>query len=131
MTTGTAMDFERYEDQDGVRLAWNVFPNKRIEASRCVVPVSTLYTVLKEQVEQAPVVYDPVLCRCNAVLNPYCQIDIRAKLWICPFCLQRNQFPPHYRDISPSNLPPELMTNYTTIEYILKRGAVSLPPIFL
>ena len=61
----------------------------------------------------------------------YCsQIDVRAKLWICPFCLQRNQFPPHYKDISPTSLPAELHAQYTTIEYTLSRAA-SAPPIFL
>jgi len=58
------------------------------------------------------------------------QIDLRSKLWICPFCLQRNQFPPHYKDISPTNLPAELLPQYTTIEYTLSRAA-SAPPIFL
>ncbi|KAB5569713.1 hypothetical protein DKX38_003506 [Salix brachista] len=38
-------------------------------------------------------------------------------LWICPFCFQRNQFPPHYTTISDNNLPAELFTEYTTIEY--------------
>ena len=51
-------------------------------------------------------------------------------MWICPFCLNRNQFPPHYKDISEVSLPAELLPNYTTIEYILTRGA-SVPPIFL
>lgn len=58
------------------------------------------------------------------------QIDVRSKLWICPFCLQRNQFPPHYKDISNTNLPAELLPNYTTIEYTLARPP-SQPPIFL
>ena len=55
---------------------------------------------------------------------------MRAKLWICPFCLQRNQFPPHYKDISQTSLPAELLPQYTTIEYTLSRAA-SAPPIFL
>ena len=55
---------------------------------------------------------------------------MRGKLWICPFCLQRNQFPPHYKDISNTNLPAELLGQYTTIEYILNKPP-SLPPIFL
>jgi protein transport protein SEC23 len=55
---------------------------------------------------------------------------VRAKLWICPFCLQRNQFPPHYKDISPTSLPAELLPQFTTIEYTLSRAA-SAPPIFL
>jgi hypothetical protein len=58
------------------------------------------------------------------------QIDIRGKLWICPFCLQRNGFPPHYKDISNTNLPAELLPKYTTIEYTLSRPA-QVPPIFL
>jgi protein transport protein SEC23 len=58
------------------------------------------------------------------------QIDIRGKLWICPFCLQRNAFPPHYKDISNTNLPAELLAKYTTIEYTLSRPA-QVPPIFL
>lgn len=48
---------------------------------------------------------------------------------MCPFCLQRNPFPAHYRDISPTNIPPELLQNMTTIDYGLPRGA-SVPPIF-
>jgi len=40
-----------------------------------------------------PIQYDPVLCTrntCRAILNPLCQVDYRAKLWVCNFCLQRN-----------------------------------------
>ena len=58
------------------------------------------------------------------------QIDVRGKLWICPFCLSRNAFPPHYKDISNTNLPAELLPKYTTIEYTLQRPA-PIPPIFL
>jgi protein transport protein SEC23 len=58
------------------------------------------------------------------------QIDIRGKLWICPFCLTRNAFPPHYKDLSSTNLPAELLPKYTTIEYTLSRPA-QVPPIFL
>jgi len=57
-------------------------------------------------------------------------IDVRGKLWICPFCLQRNPFPPHYKDISTTNLPAELLPKYTTIEYTLSRPA-QIPPVFL
>jgi len=57
-------------------------------------------------------------------------IDIRGKLWICPFCLSRNSFPPGYHDISNNNLPAELYPKYSTIEYTLSRPAQT-PPIFL
>ncbi|KDE07582.1 protein transporter SEC23 [Microbotryum lychnidis-dioicae p1A1 Lamole] len=126
-----AYDYEDVEDRDGVRLSWNVFAGSRIESTRTVVPIAALYTPLKERADLPPVLYEPVTCKtCRAILNPYCQIDVRGKLWICPFCLQRNAFPPHYKDISSNNLPAELLPKYTTIEYTLSRPA-QVPPIFL
>ncbi|KAF8342755.1 uncharacterized protein EI90DRAFT_3143425 [Cantharellus anzutake] len=126
------MSFEDVEERDGVRLSWNVWPSSRIEATRTVVPISALYTPLKVREDLPPVLYEPVSCKssCRAILNPYCQIDVRGKLWICPFCLQRNAFPAHYKDISNTNLPAELLPKYTTIEYTLSRPAPA-PPIFL
>ncbi|ORZ29506.1 hypothetical protein BCR44DRAFT_1449714 [Catenaria anguillulae PL171] len=123
--------FEQVEDTEGLRLSWNVWPASKIDAAKLVVPLAALYTPLKPRA-QDPVPYEPVVCRppCKGVLNPYCQIDPRAKLWVCPFCLQRNSFPPHYHDIGPHNLPPELLPASTTIEYILSRPAQT-PPIFL
>lgn len=126
------MNFEDVEERDGIRLSWNAWPSSRIEATRTVVPIAALYTPLKQRPDLPPVLYEPVTCKapCRSVLNPYCQIDIRGKLWICPFCLQRNSFPPHYKDLSSTNLPAELLPKYTTIEYTLMRPA-QVPPIFL
>ncbi|KAF9910008.1 GTPase-activating protein S23 [Linnemannia zychae] len=127
------MNFEEIEDQDGIRFSFNAWPASRIDATRTVVPISALYTPLKEREDLPLIYYEPVTCKqhtCGAILNPYCQIDPRGKLWICPFCLHRNQFPPHYRDISNTNLPAELLAKHTTIEYTLARGA-QVPPIFL
>jgi protein transport protein SEC23 len=58
------------------------------------------------------------------------QVDMRARLWICPFCLSRNPLPPHYKDITANAIPPELHPSNTTIEYRLSRPAPSAP-IFL
>ena len=58
------------------------------------------------------------------------QVDVRARVWICPFCLSRNQLPPHYKDITANAIPPELHPANTTIEYRLSRPAPA-PPIFL
>eukprot|EP01135_Chromosphaera_perkinsii_P005941 Nk52_evm9s373 gene=Nk52_evmTU9s373 len=121
------------EERDGVRFSWNTWPSSRIEATRVVVPIGCLFTPLKEREDLPPVLYEPITCTkqtCRAVLNPFCSIDVRSKLWICPFCFTRNQFPPHYRDISENNLPAELIHSYSTIEYTLQRGA-PLPPILL
>uniref|UniRef100_G3NJI4 Protein transport protein SEC23 n=1 Tax=Gasterosteus aculeatus aculeatus TaxID=481459 RepID=G3NJI4_GASAC len=82
------------EERDGVRFSWNVWPSSRLEATRMVVPVSTLFTPLRERLDLPPIQYEPVLCSratCRAVLNPLCQVDYRAKLWACNFCYQRNQ----------------------------------------
>lgn len=116
----------------GLASRWNVWPASRLESTRTVVPIAALYTPLKQRDDLPPVLYEPVTCKppCRAILNPYCQIDVRGKLWICPFCLSRNGFPPHYKDISSTNLPAELLPKYTTIEYTLSRPA-PLPPIFL
>ncbi|KAI9323228.1 protein transporter SEC23 [Dichotomocladium elegans] len=128
------MNFDEIEEQDGIRFSWNAWPSSRAEATKAVVPIACLYTPLKEREDfiENPIWYEPVMCKapCRAILNPYCQIDVRGKLWICPFCLQRNAFPPHYKDISNTNLPAELLPKYTTIEYNLNRVA-QVPPIFL
>ncbi|MCJ1338745.1 GTPase-activating protein S23 [Bachmanniomyces sp. S44760] len=120
------------EDRDGIRLSWNCFPSTRMEASRLVVPIGALYTPLKEKPDTPLLQYEPVTCKapCRAVLNPFATVDIRARLWICPFCLSRNALPPHYKDITQDAIPPELHPQSTTIEYRLARPAPS-PPIFL
>lgn len=84
---------QQNEDRDGVRFTWNVWPSSRIEATRLVVPLACLYQPLKERPDLPPIQYDPVLCTrntCRAILNPMCQVDYRAKLWVCNFCFQRN-----------------------------------------
>ncbi|WEW58749.1 GTPase-activating protein S23 [Emydomyces testavorans] len=120
------------EDRDGVRLSWNTFPSTRMEASRLVVPIGAIYTPLNERPDAPLLQYEPVTCKqpCRAVLNPYANVDIRARIWICPFCLQRNPLPPHYKDITENAIPPELHPQNTTIEYQLARPAPA-PPIFL
>lgn len=133
----TAQSYQDYiqaqEDRDGVRLSWNVWPSSRLEATRMVVPLATLYTPLKERPDLPPIQYDPVTCArqtCKAVLNPMCQVDFRAKLWVCNFCFNRNTFPPQYSAISEQNQPAELIPQFSTLEYTITRAPV-MPPIFL
>eukprot|EP00127_Corallochytrium_limacisporum_P000551 Clim_evm7s18 gene=Clim_evmTU7s18 len=135
--TGGAKTMAEYmelaEDRDGIRFAWNVWPSSRLEAQRLVVPVSCMLTPLKSREDLPAVYYEPVTCQrqnCKSVLNPFCSVDVRSKLWICPFCFNRNPFPAHYRDISEQNLPAELLFQYSTIEYTLQRPCTA-PPIFL
>nr|KYP38306.1 Protein transport protein SEC23 [Cajanus cajan] len=64
--------------------------------------------------------YPPLRCKtCASLLNPFSRVDFAAKIWICPFCFNRNHFPPHYSQISPTNLPGELYPQYTTLQYSL------------
>ncbi|CAF0777901.1 unnamed protein product [Adineta ricciae] len=125
--------FVQNEERDGVRFTWNMWPSSRLEATRLVVPLGCLFTPLKERLDLPAINYEPVLCTrdsCRAILNPFCSVDYRAKIWICNFCLQRNNFPPQYAGISEQLTPAELSPQFTTIEYTLIRAPIS-PAIFL
>jgi protein transport protein SEC23 len=43
--------------------------------TRAVVPMGCLYTPKKDLENIAKLEYDPVKCKCGAILNPYCNID--------------------------------------------------------
>jgi len=132
-----AWDVTQLEDMSGTRLSFHTWPSSRLEAARCVVPLGALYTPLKKlPANCAPpqaMPYDPVRCSsCHGILNPYCQVDFRSKLWNCPFCLTRNHFPPHYAEnITETNLPAELIPQYTTCEYELQTVPDQGPPCFI
>ncbi|KAF8020802.1 hypothetical protein BT93_G1279 [Corymbia citriodora subsp. variegata] len=108
------------EGIDGVRMSWNVWPRTKVEASKCVIPLAACIAPLRPHPDIPTVPYAPLRCKtCSAVLNPFSRVDFTAKIWICPFCYQRNHFPPHYAAISDTNLPGELYPQYTTIQYSL------------
>jgi protein transport protein SEC23 len=72
------------EDLDGISFSWNTWPTTRIEANRTVVPIGAIYTPLKTRpADFPPVEYPPVVCKCKAILNPYCGIDIASRTWTC------------------------------------------------
>lgn len=56
-------------------------------------------------------------------------MDYQSRVWVCPFCLNRNAFPQQYAQISESCRPAELQ--YTTLDYTILRAPVPTPPIFL
>lgn len=124
------------EEMSGTRLSFHCWPSSRLEATRSVAPFGALYSPLKKLPAQcAPptaLPYDPIRCSCHAVLNPYCQVDFRSKLWVCNFCQKRNHFPPHYADaISETNLPAELIPQYGTCEYEITTVPDQGAPCFL
>jgi protein transport protein SEC23 len=60
------------------------------------------------------------------------QVDFRSKLWTCQLCTARNHFPPHYAEnITETNLPAELIPQFTTLEYELPSLSPTGPPVFL
>ena len=115
------MDFAAKEASDGIRFSWNYWPTTKPISANVVVPVAALYTPLKEIEGMQILQYQPVLCRtCSSVLNPCSHLDFKFKVWTCPFCSTENHFPQHYaQHISETNLPGELMKDFTTVEYVL------------
>ncbi|WVZ25211.1 hypothetical protein V8G54_003755 [Vigna mungo] len=125
------------EGVDGVRMTWNLWPRTKVEASKCVIPLAATIALLRPHPDIPPTLpYAPLRCKtCSSVLNPFSRVDLTAKIWICPFCYNRNHFPPHYAQISETNLPAELYPQYTTLEYQLNNSNINPnlthPPVFL
>ncbi|XP_008222792.1 PREDICTED: protein transport protein SEC23 [Prunus mume] len=124
------------EGIDGVRMTWNVWPRTKVEASKCVIPLAACISPIRAHPDIPTLPYAPLRCKtCSAALNPFSRVDFTAKIWICPFCYQRNHFPPHYAAISETNLPGELYPQYTTLQYALPADSAapqSLPsPVFV
>lgn len=101
-------------------MTWNVWPRTKVEASKCVIPLAACISPIRPHPDIPTLPYAPLRCKtCSAVLNPFSRVDFTAKIWICPFCYQRNHFPQHYSMISETNLPGELYPQYTTLQYAL------------
>lgn len=121
---------------DGVRMTWNNWPRSKIEASKCVIPIAASISPIRSHPDVPTLPYAPLRCKppCSAILNPFCRVDFIAKIWICPLCYSRNQFPHHYDGISDVNVPGELYPQYTTVEYAppvlphQQHAGSSLPP---
>ena len=63
--------------------------------------------------------------KCSACLNPYARVDYRMKVWVCPFCFNRNNLPQHYQGIDENKLPVRF---YTTAATLALAGAENTPP---
>jgi hypothetical protein len=56
-----------------------VWPNSKIEATKCVVPFGAVVTPRKPLPDMPVVPYDPVRCKgCAACLNPYARVDFNG-----------------------------------------------------
>jgi len=126
------VDIIKEENSNGLRLTWNVLPSNKTDMHRFVVPVGFHYTPLKKVENLQLLEYDPITCKtCKSVLNPYNHIDFRSKSWECPFCNEKHLFPSTYANfMTETNLPAELINEYSTIEYKLNKKE-SHWPVFL
>eukprot|EP01025_Chloroclados_australasicus_P047298 TRINITY_DN5277_c0_g1_i4.p1 TRINITY_DN5277_c0_g1~~TRINITY_DN5277_c0_g1_i4.p1 ORF type:complete len:764 (-),score=99.83 TRINITY_DN5277_c0_g1_i4:367-2658(-) len=125
-------EFHELEEIDGVRMSWNVWPNSKLEATKCVVPFGAVYTPLKSMPHLQVAGYEPLRCsQCTGILNPYARVDYAAKMWICPCCGGRNHFPAHYHQINEQNVPLELHESCTTMEYRMNRPQQVIPPAYV
>lgn len=124
--------FLQVEDNDGIRFSWNLWPSTTAEGKQLVVPISCLYSPLKQSPDMPLVNFDPVQCpKCHALLNPYCELNPDSKYWTCIFCLNVASLPKHYSGITANELPAEIHPQSTTIEYALSSGASGLYPVFM
>jgi hypothetical protein len=37
-------DFGALEEVDGIRLSWNLWPNSKLEATKCIIPFGAVYS---------------------------------------------------------------------------------------
>ena len=77
------MDFYGLENQDAVRLTWNHLPNSKASALKNVVPPALLYSPTKDLENILLVDYEPLKCKCSAIISPLCTLDFRLKNWTC------------------------------------------------
>ncbi|XP_072970140.1 protein transport protein SEC23 E-like [Typha angustifolia] len=120
---------------DAIRMTWNSWPRSKVEASKCVIPLAASISPLRASTSLLVLPYPPLRCKtpCSAALNPFARVDFAAKIWICPLCFTRNPFPPHYAGISESNVPGELYSQCSTVEYSplpLDSSTPPPPPVF-
>lgn len=123
------MDFLSEESKNGIRCSWNILPSNMIDVQRYSLPFGIHYTPLKHIENMQILEYDPQKCKiCKSILSPSFQVDFRSKVWICPFCGNKNLFPKIYAEnISEQNLPAELMPESSTIEYKLNKKESKWP----
>lgn len=115
-----SIDFESVEDVDGVRLPWNAFPLSHLTS--LAVPLSCLYTPLKEY-EVLPTVHaNPPLSSAGTVLSPFSHFDPNLLTWSCPLLLARLR--------APDAVESHAAAENSTIEYILPRKSET-PPVYL
>jgi protein transport protein SEC23 len=72
----------------------------------------------QEKLDTAFLEYAPLTCSCEAVFNPYCDINFNQKTARCCICDSVSLLPTNYaQHIQPNKLPYEFMAKNTTFEF--------------
>ena len=72
-------DFGELEELDGVRMPWNIWPSSRVEALKCVIPFSALYTPNKPlQHLQVSCIHFESVGRCMQIVHFLMQVSVSA-----------------------------------------------------
>eukprot|EP01053_Blabericola_migrator_P004824 Blabericola_migrator_1__4823@NODE_2531_length_2639_cov_267_855754_g1583_i0_p1_GENE_NODE_2531_length_2639_cov_267_855754_g1583_i0NODE_2531_length_2639_cov_267_855754_g1583_i0_p1_ORF_typecomplete_len804_score146_28Sec23_trunk/PF04811_15/6_1e71Sec23_helical/PF04815_15/2_8e25Sec23_BS/PF08033_12/2_1e21Sec23_BS/PF08033_12/4_5e03Gelsolin/PF00626_22/1_1e04Gelsolin/PF00626_22/5_5e08zfSec23_Sec24/PF04810_15/1_8e07zfSec23_Sec24/PF04810_15/6_3e03VWA_3/PF13768_6/1_NODE_2531_length_2639_cov_267_855754_g1583_i len=115
------------------KCSWSMWPATKQELSQLEVPIGLLLTPFADNAFPLQVVnYEPVKSRHGGgcVLNPYCHVDFRSKVWTDPFSGQRNGLPQLYsQHLTETNLCAELMSH--NVEYALPNIQSCGPPTYL
>ena len=72
------MQAQELEARDALRYSWMTWPSTHAESTKCVVPLGSLYTPLKQLDDAFRVEYEPIRCKakgCNAAINPYWYVE--------------------------------------------------------
>eukprot|EP01056_Protomagalhaensia_sp_Gyna25_P004916 Protomagalhaensia_sp_Gyna_25__4915@NODE_525_length_3210_cov_35_992116_g61_i1_p1_GENE_NODE_525_length_3210_cov_35_992116_g61_i1NODE_525_length_3210_cov_35_992116_g61_i1_p1_ORF_typecomplete_len806_score147_65Sec23_trunk/PF04811_15/5_6e70Sec23_trunk/PF04811_15/4_9e03Sec23_helical/PF04815_15/1_1e24Sec23_BS/PF08033_12/5_2e21Sec23_BS/PF08033_12/1_4e04Gelsolin/PF00626_22/4_8e08zfSec23_Sec24/PF04810_15/3_5e07zfSec23_Sec24/PF04810_15/9_6e03VWA_3/PF13768_6/0_66VWA_3/PF13768_6/1_7e03_NODE_525_length_3210_c len=112
--------------------SWTRWPGTKAELNHLEVPIGLLLTPFAENLGVQVVNYEPVKSRHpgGGVLNPFCHVDFRSKVWTDPFTGQRNGLPQVYSaHLTETNLCAELLT--PNVEYALPNVPTCGPPTYL
>lgn len=102
---------------DPIRFIYNTTPSTKILQGKSSIPAAFHYTP-QEKMPVQVLEYAPLTCSCEAVLNPYCEINFAQKAAKCCICGAYTQFPANYaKEIQPNKLPYEFLPKNSTFEF--------------
>lgn len=111
------MSDEYVEEIDPIRFIYNSTPNTKILQAKSSIPAAFHYSPCAKK-DIACLEYIPITCQCEAVHNPFSQINFNQKSVRCCICGTTSQLPGNYaQSINPNKLPYEFMQQNDTIEF--------------
>ena len=116
------MNVDLIEQQDGVRMTWNVWPSTKGESDKYLdIPLGVIYQPLKGEITQNNLLeYNSnqrIRCNCGAYIHPWCSRD--QTMWICPLCNARNPLPEDPRSYASSTVEYVSLTQNPQITSLL------------